>query len=1019
MDLKKEFINESREHLATAEDDILALERPEDAGNETINRLFRSLHTIKGGAACIELAGIKELAHAMENVVGLVRDGSLAPGAEVTQLLLDGLDKLKTAVFSGNDFPAAGDQVIARCGALKHTPAQKTGGKTVGETKNAPARVFDVSRFDTSAARAQMLHLYEITLDLQAEFARTECAPSKVLEKLLSIGSLIASTHDLQGLRDKPRSELRCSFLLATMIDDPGILFPGLDIEPIFYFRYLNAEIPDFCQNRDSNTEKAHETPVYADPNANTLTAMAPLQTPRPKLAPSGTGPAAETAEMKHGEDQIVRVPVEIVDKLMNLAGELVVVRNRNAQVLACGNAQELSIVNQRLDAVTSEIQATVMRTRMCPVGGVFGRFTRVVRDLGKRLGKEIELEVTGADVELDKSIIDGLFEPLTHLVRNAADHGIESPNKRVAAGKPAVGRLRLSALHQTGQVNIQISDDGKGVDPASMRLAAIEKKLLGAEQAAALSDREAINLIFLPGFSTAEKVTDVSGRGVGMDAVKSSLQKLGGTVEIQSVAGKGTVVTIRLPLTLAIISALISTMEGLYFAIPQVNVVEVVWLHGDEVYQSVRTVDGKEVYWLRGKMLPLLRLSKILRIPRTFVDPTTGVRMPDRRTEAPDRRSEEDTVHIDKRKGPRDRRTSAGNSLYIVIIRVGSERFGLCVESIIDTEEIVVKPLHERLKTCKVYAGVTVLGDGVTAMILDIPELAAMGGIRYDTTEATTAKYRRSADELQKMLLFSIGSNGRFALPLSLLMRIDEVNIAEIQTGGGREYVRFRDSVIPLIRIERSIKGFSASYGPRYLYAIIPRIGKPIGIAAAEIIDVVDIDDKMERAPAGKKAIIGTHLLEGRVTSLLDLCALIDLAEPGWLSADKQDKTTLRKVVVAEDSSLYRTLIGSYLSGLGFEVLAAVDGKEAMNIIQREKGEIDGVLSDLEMPVVDGFEFARKMKSNELLRQIPLLGMSAMEATVARSRAMDAGFDDFTPKSDLPTVAEAFSALVMKAKRR
>jgi two-component system chemotaxis sensor kinase CheA len=349
----------------------------------------------------------------------------------------------------------------------------------------------------------------------------------------------------------------------------------------------------------------------------------------------------------------------------------------------------------------------------------------------------------------------------------------------------------------------------------------------------------------------------------------------------------------------------------------------------------------------------------------------------------------------------------------------VGSERFGLCVESIIDTEEIVVKPLHERLKTCKVYAGVTVLGDGVTAMILDIPELAAMGGIRYDTTEATTAKYRRSADELQKMLLFSIGSNGRFALPLSLLMRIDEVNIAEIQTGGGREYVRFRDSVIPLIRIERSIKGFSASYGPRYLYAIIPRIGKPIGIAAAEIIDVVDIDDKMERAPAGKKAIIGTHLLEGRVTSLLDLCALIDLAEPGWLSADKQDKTTLRKVVVAEDSSLYRTLIGSYLSGLGFEVLAAVDGKEAMNIIQREKGEIDGVLSDLEMPVVDGFEFARKMKSNELLRQIPLLGMSAMEATVARSRAMDAGFDDFTPKSDLPTVAEAFSALVMKAKRR
>jgi two-component system, chemotaxis family, sensor kinase CheA len=1012
-----EFFAEAREHIVTAEEDVLALEQSAEIPNpEMVNRLFRALHSIKGGAACVNLTKIKELAHAMENVVGKVREGTVVPTHAISQSLLDGLDKLKTSIEASDENSLADAGMVITALANIVQEVRKPDAPPIPEKSILPGRIFDISHYDLSIVRTQLLHLYEFTLDITLECKKAKCTPSEIYQKLCSVGTIIT---DLKAPTNAPDKTMPCSFLLATMIDDPDILFPGLEVSPVSFYLFKPEEIPapeSGGQDTTIKTDLAEIEPPVPGKKTPGGKSTSKNTEPAPQSLPQTDGRRSGPAAT-HIDEQTVRIPVELLDKLMNLVGELVVVRNRNAQLLASGNAQELSVVNQRLNAVTSEIQMTVMQTRMRPVGDVFSRFTRVVRDLSRSLGKEIELDVSGGDVELDKSIVDNIAEPLTHLVRNAADHGIESAEDRERCGKPAIGHIRLSARHQAGLVNILVIDDGKGIDPRVMRTAAIEKGICTQSQAEAMTDREALELILLPGFSTASKVTDLSGRGVGMDVVKTSLRKFGGIVEIQSVRGVGTTISIRLPLTLAIIPALILAVEDQCFAIPQVNVNEVVWLHGDEVYQSIQKIDDKEVYWLRGKMLPLLRLSKVLGIKRTFKDPKTNEQKSDPRIEAPDRRQTCGTIHQNKRKGLRDRRTSLSNSMYIIVLQLGSDRFGLCVERIVDTEEIVVKPLHERLKTCGVYAGVTVLGDGSTALIIDVPELAQTGGVRCDRTDAASVKARSSDNDRQKMLVFSTGGNERFALPLSMLLRVDEVSVDELQTAGGHEYLRFRDSVIPLIRMEKVIKVNSSCRESKFLFVIIPRIGKPIGIAVTEIIDIIDLENNIEPGPVDQVIIIGSQLVDGHLTAILDLCGLIEAAEPGWFSSKERNKIKKRRVVLAEDSSFFRALLGSYLRGIGLDVTVATNGKEALEII--EHTPVDGVVSDLEMPIMDGFELARRLKSHETYNTLPLVGISAMDEAVARSRAIDAGFDEFCSKSNLPLLVKSLEDILAKVKRR
>ena len=466
--------------------------------------------------------------------------------------------------------------------------------------------------------------------------------------------------------------------------------------------------------------------------------------------------------------DANIRVDVGVLDKLMNLVGELVLARN---QILQYNSSRKdsadtaFTYTTQRLNLITTELQEGVMKTRMQPIDNIWSKFPRVVRDLALACGKEVRIEMEGKETELDKTIIEAIKDPLTHLVRNSVDHGIETPEVRTAAGKPAAGRLLLRAFHEGGQVIIEISDDGAGINSARIKQKALERGLITSEQAARLSEREQLNLTFLPGFSTAEKVTNVSGRGVGMDVVKTNVEKIGGVIDLQSTTGHGTTVKMKIPLTLAIVPALVVACGGDRFAVPQVSLLELVRLEGEQAKQGVEIIQGASVYRLRGKLLPLVYLSRELGI---------------------------------------DSAASNADVINIVVLQAEERRFGLVVEGIYDTEEIVVKPLGKLLKGISIFAGATIMGDGAVALILDVLGLAQRASVVSDERERTLAEVaaqsQEEAEDREMALLFEAGKGGRMVIPLSLVARLEEIPIASIETTGEQSVVQYRGEIMPLI---------------------------------------------------------------------------------------------------------------------------------------------------------------------------------------------------------------------------
>jgi two-component system chemotaxis sensor kinase CheA len=437
--------------------------------------------------------------------------------------------------------------------------------------------------------------------------------------------------------------------------------------------------------------------------------------------------------------DTAIRVDVGLLDKLMTLVGELVLARN---QIMQYSNSQEdasfLGTV-QRLNLLTTELQVNVMKTRMQPIGNIWNKFPRVVRDLAVACGKQARIDLEGQETELDKTIIEAIRDPLTHLLRNAVDHGMELPDERLTRGKPAEGRLLLHAFHEGGKVIIEISDDGKGIDPQGVRDKAIAAKLITAEQAARLSEHELVNLVFLPGFSTADRVTNFSGRGVGMDVVRTNVEKIGGTVDIESRPERGTTIKMKIPLTLAIIPALTVTVGGDRYAIPQVSLLELVRLEGEQAQRGIEQIHGAPVYRLRGNLLPLVHLNRQLQVESV--------------------RTEDGVINI-------------------VVLQADDRPFGLVVDAIHDTEEIVVKPLQKQLKGISAFSGATIMGDGKVALILDVLGLAqkahVISGARERALSEKAPTATGPAGDRQTVLLFMTRDGGRMAIPLSLVARLE-----------------------------------------------------------------------------------------------------------------------------------------------------------------------------------------------------------------------------------------------------
>ena len=675
--------------------------------------------------------------------------------------------------------------------------------------------------------------------------------------------------------------------------------------------------------------------------------------------------PAEELAEKAIEErgdrlaNQSIRVNVDTLDHLMTTVSELVLTRNQLLEIVRRHEDSDFKVPLQRLSNVTAELQEGVMKTRMQPIGNAWQKLPRVVRDLCTELGKDIALELHGADTELDRQVLELVKDPFTHLVRNCVDHGIESAGERIAAGKPEQGTIRLSAWHQGGHIIIEIGDDGRGLDLTSIKAKAVEKGFATEAEIAARSDGEIFNYIFAPGFSTAAQITSISGRGVGMDVVRSNIEQIGGTVDLKSVCGAGTTFTIKIPLTLAIVSALIVEAGHERFAMPQLSVLELVRVGGTGEHRIERIKDTP-VLRLRNKLLPLLHLKEVLRL------------------------------------GAGD----DGNG-FIVVTQVGNQVFGIVVDGVFHTEEIVIKPMSSKLRHIAVFSGTTILGDGSVIMIVDPNGVAQALGRAAQATQADRSEHKRHEDsddaDVLSLLLFRAGSHQPKAVPLSLVTRLEEIDCRKIEVSDGRYLVQYRDQLMPLLRVS-SDTGLKKEGAQPIL--VFSDHGRSMGLVVDEIIDIVEERLDIEVA-SERPGVIGYAVVKGATTEIVDVGHFLPLAFEDWFRRrDLSAKTQKRSVLLVDDSAFFRDMLAPLIKTAGYHVVAAASAAEALAALKSGNG-FDLVVTDIEMPEMDGFALAEALRSGSRTAAIPIIGLSAMISTEAIERGRALGFDDFVAKFD------------------
>jgi two-component system chemotaxis sensor kinase CheA len=705
-------------------------------------------------------------------------------------------------------------------------------------------------------------------------------------------------------------------------------------------------------------------------------------ETPGPEAAPAAAppakaaAPAAARREAKEeaGEDradgkvssQTIRVNVETLENLMTMVSELVLSRNQLLEIVRRHEDSEFKVPLQRLSNVTAELQEGVMKTRMQPIGNAWQKLPRVVRDLATELGKEIDLEMHGAETELDRQVLDLIKDPLTHMVRNSADHGLEGPEERRRAGKPEKGTIRLSAYHQGGHIIIEIADDGRGLDVEKIKAKAVANGLASEADVEKLSETQIQKFIFTPGFSTAAKVTSVSGRGVGMDVVRTNIDQIGGTIDVKSVMGRGSSFTIKIPLTLAIVSALIVEAAGERFAIPQLSVVELVRAQSNSEHRIER-IKETPVLRLRNKLLPLVHLKKLLRMSESGA------------SEAADG--------------------------FIVVTQVGSQTFGIVVDSVFHTEEIVVKPMSTKLRHITMFSGNTILGDGSVIMIIDPNGIAeAIGTIESEDSEREAEARSAAAAKTVSLLVFRAGSPELKAVPLALVTRLEEIDCKKIEFSNGRHLVQYRSQLMPLVQVDETARIRSEGTQPLLVFS---EGGRSMGLAVDEIVDIVE--DKLDiEVGSNVPGVLGSAVVKGHATEIIDVGHFLPLAFADWFRRNELRADALtRNLLLVDDSHFFRNMLAPVLKAAGYDVTTATGADEAL--ARLKAGErFDVIVSDIEMPGMNGFELAEAVRRDARTARVPIIALSAVTSPATIERGRQAGFQDFVAKFDRPGLIAA-----------
>lgn len=880
-EIVKEFLVESYENLDRLDRELVGLEKKPD-DREILASVFRTIHTIKGTSGFLAFSKLEAVTHVGENLLARLRDGQLRLNPDITTALLAMVDAVRQMLAciekQGSEGEGDHQRLIAELTRLLQ-PVQELSGAKAEQAKPAGEK--------------------PATSDVKSP----SCPPAADEGAAPPIGTAAAV---------------------------------------------------------------AAGGPVAA-------TSAKPPEVPAPESKSGPTSPQAAS-------DSTIRVDVSLLDQLMNLVGELVLARNQILQVTNSTEESSLIATSQRLDLITSELQEGVMKTRMQPIGNIWSKFPRTVRDVALSCGKQVRIEMSGKETELDKTLIEAIKDPLTHLVRNAVDHGIERPEVRQAAGKSPEGLLFLNAFHEGGQVNIEISDDGAGLDLERVRNKAIQKGLITADQSVRMSEREITNLIFLPGFSTAEKVTNVSGRGVGMDVVRTHIEKIGGTVDVQTKAGQGVMVRMKIPLTLAIIPALIVTSAGERYAIPQVSLLELVRIEEGEDVKGIEMIHGAPVYRLRGRLLPLVYLNRELKAGREasqvahtagqtragmldfakarlahlqwldrlrhVLDDTAtltleqagsptecalgkwlyGTALKEHRgikemgaLEETHKRFHESVRDVVSHQTRGDlaaaehtfvnlkpisrtvidllsaveRKVTAAQSVNIVVLKAEEQQFGLVVDDVSDTEEIVVKPLAKQLKTIPIYAGATIMGDGEVALILDVMGLAHCSSILSEGRERVLADTPTAGTGMgetkQKLVLFAGRAGSRMAVPLNMLARLESIDGSQVERSGNQWVTQYRGQILPLIRVSHALEErrklpCSEDTLPLPTTATLQVLvlefeHQTVGLVVNQILDIVE-STLEAKSPPTRSGVQYSSVIAERVTELLDVPAILRAGE-------------------------------------------------------------------------------------------------------------------------------------------
>jgi len=1005
-DLLSEFLTETAESLAVIDVELVKFEQ-EPQNQEILGNIFRLVHTIKGTCGFLGLPRLESVAHSGENILGKFRDGVLEVTPEAVTLILKCIDRIRDLLAeledTGEEPEGEDSELIAELDAM-------------AEGKSAPAATAAPAPAAADDAPSANEFGAPVAAELLAEVEEAQAQGVSAASDEQMAAEMAAETA-AEGGGGTPEGD-----------DAPSANEFGAPVaaELLAEVEEAQAQGVSAATEAQMNAEMAAERVTESQPPAAPVD-EAPAQEAKVPAAPKKKAAPAKTEEKGTKESAVaassIRVNVDVLENLMTLVSELVLTRNQLLQMVRGLDDSEFTVPLQRLSHITSDLQEGVMKTRMQPIGNAWAKLPRIVRDLSVESGKQIELVMLGAETELDRQVLELIKDPLTHMVRNSADHGLEMPPDRLEAGKPEKGTITLNAFHEGGHIIIEISDDGKGLNMDRIRQKCLDNGLLSDADIESLSDQQIQQYIFNAGFSTAEKVTSVSGRGVGMDVVRTNIEKIGGTVELKSVEGKGTTFTIKIPLTLAIVSALIVECCGERFAIPQISVLELVRA-STQSDNAIEVINESPVLRLRNRLLPLVSLESLLKLDRAAANEMVDLSLLAGPEDAAAETGSDELAGADgvaeSGSDPLDGLSSGleNDELFIVVTQVGANTFGIIVDRVFDTEEIVVKPVSPILRDISFYSGNTILGDGSVIMILDPNGIATAAG-QMDATDATMERDSAAlstTDEKTSLLVFRAGGDELKAVPLALVARLEEVDMATAESSHGAVMVQYRGQLMPLIPFD---SGHQFKTEGRQPILVFTDQERSMGLVVDEIVDIVEDRLKIELA-ADVTGIIGSAVVDGRATDTIDAGYFLTQAFSDWFGSSEMitfDTAGSRNALLVDDSPFFRNLLSPLLSVAGWQVTTAESADEAL-LLRDRGGRFDVIISDIEMPGMNGFEFAKAVRGDARWKDILLVALSGHASEEDFERGREAGFDDYVAKFDREALVASLAQTVSMATR-